>query len=67
MKRYLPLLILVLPILPLRAQVDLASKPNFVFIIADDLGWADVAFHEGNAPTPHLDKLAAESLVLGQL
>ncbi len=40
------------------------SKPNFVFIIADDLGWADVAFHGGNAPTPHLDKLADEGVEL---
>lgn len=43
-----------------------AAKPNFVFIMADDLGWADVAFHGGNAPTPHLDKLAAEGLELTQ-
>jgi arylsulfatase A-like enzyme len=41
-----------------------AAKPNIVFIMADDLGWADVAFHGGNAPTPHLDKLAAENLEL---
>jgi len=40
------------------------SKPNFVFIIADDLGWADVAFHGGKAPTPHLDKLAADGVEL---
>lgn len=43
---------------------DVPARPNFVFIIADDLGWADVAFHGGNAPTPNLDKLAAESLEL---
>jgi arylsulfatase A-like enzyme len=42
------------------------SPPNVVFIIADDLGWADVAFHGGNAPTPHLDKLAATGLELTQ-
>lgn len=46
------------------ARASAAAKPNFVFIIADDLGWADVAFHGGNAPTPHLDKLAAEGVEL---
>ena len=40
-------------------------RPNIVvFIIADDLGWADIGFHGGKAPTPHLDKLAAEGLEL---
>ena len=48
------------------AFAEHANKPNIVFIIADDLGWADVAFHGGNAPTPHLDKLAKESLELTQ-
>ena len=42
------------------------SPPNFVFIIADDLGWADVSFHGGNAPTPRLDQLAHDSLELTQ-
>jgi len=41
-------------------------KPNFVFILADDLGWADVAFHGGNAPTPHLDQLSDTGLELSQ-
>ena len=27
--------------------------PKIIFILADDLGWAGVAFHGGNAPTPH--------------
>jgi arylsulfatase A-like enzyme len=43
-----------------------AEKPNIVFIMADDLGWADVAFHGGNAPTPVLDRLAREGLELAQ-
>ena len=43
-----------------------ASPPNFIFIIADDLGWADVGFHGGNAPTPILDELAANNLELSE-
>ena len=43
-----------------------APRPNFVFIMADDLGWADVAFHGGNAPTPHLDQMARQGLELTQ-
>lgn len=41
-----------------------AGKPNIVFIIADDLGFADVGFHGGTAPTPHLDKLARDGMEL---
>jgi len=40
------------------------NRPNIVFIIADDLGWGDVGFHGGNAPTPHLDRMAREGLEL---
>jgi len=43
-----------------------AVKPSVIFIIADDLGWADVAFHKGNVPTPNLDKLAADGVELTQ-
>ncbi|MCA9065152.1 MAG: sulfatase-like hydrolase/transferase, partial [Planctomycetaceae bacterium] len=43
-----------------------SGRPNIVFIMADDLGWADVAFHGGLAPTPHLDALVAEGLELTQ-
>ncbi len=42
-----------------------AERPNFVFIMADDLGWGDVAFHDGVVPTPHLDRLRAEGVELG--
>ncbi len=40
-----------------------AQQPNFVFILADDLGWRDLGvygstYHE----TPHLDQLAAEGV-----
>jgi len=38
------------------------QRPNIVFILADDLGWADVGFHEAEIETPNLDRLARESV-----
>ena len=46
--------------------VGAAEKPNLVFIIADDLGWADVEFHGGNTPTPNLNRLLADGVELTQ-
>jgi arylsulfatase A-like enzyme len=42
------------------------SQPNIVFMIADDLGWADVEFHGGQVPTPHLNQLLESGLELQQ-
>jgi arylsulfatase A-like enzyme len=39
------------------------AKPNFVFILADDLGVNDLScYGRKDQPTPHLDRLAAEGL-----
>jgi arylsulfatase A-like enzyme len=44
---------------------EAAPRPNFVVILADDLGWGDVAAY-GPSPiaTPQLDRLAAEGMRL---
>jgi len=40
-----------------------AKQPNIVFILADDLGWKDLACYGGTlAETPHLDRLASEGM-----
>lgn len=40
------------------------TKPNIVVIIADDLGWKDVGWHDSEIKTPHLDKLAKNGVRL---
>lgn len=40
---------------------DAATKPNVLFVYADDLGWGDLGCHgHPEIKTPHLDRLAAE-------
>jgi arylsulfatase A-like enzyme len=42
-----------------------APRPNVLLIMTDDQGWGDFGFHENpHLKTPHLDRLAAESLEL---
>jgi arylsulfatase A-like enzyme len=49
------------------AGATAGSKPNIVFIIADDLGWQDVGFMGSQwFETPVLDRVADESLVFSQ-
>ena len=38
------------------------EKPNILFIVADDLGFSDLACYGGEIKTPTLDHLAAEGL-----
>ena len=40
------------------------GKPNIIFIIADDMGWADIGYHNSEVLTPNLDKLAKQSVSL---
>ena len=40
-----------------------AERPNFVFVLADDLGWRDLGSYGSTYyETPHLDRLAAEGV-----
>lgn len=51
-----------------RLAADDASptKPNILLIVADDLGWSDVGWHNGFAKTPNLDQLVKSGIELDQ-
>ena len=40
------------------AHCVVAKPPNFVFLMADDLGYGDVQYNGGNADTPNLNAMA---------
>lgn len=45
-----------------------AAVPHIVFLLADDLGWADIGYRAGSdVLTPHLDTLAASGVKLNHL
>jgi arylsulfatase A-like enzyme len=43
-----------------------SDKPNILFLVADDLGWADVGWHGSRHKTPVLDRLVREGVELNQ-
>lgn len=64
MKFYHLLSMSVLAFSCLSIQAAESTKPNIVFILADDLGYGDVGFNgQKKIKTPHLDQLAKEGMV----
>jgi len=51
-------------ITPSMADDRPTTKPNIVYIMADDLGWMDVGYHGSEIATPNIDKLAAQGTQL---
>ena len=54
-------------LVPTGTEMTPTSRPNIVFIVADDLGYADLGCYGGRVPvSPVLDRLAADGLRLTQ-
>ncbi len=58
---------MALAVLACRRETTPRARPNFVLILADDLGWADVGYQGSTFHrTPHIDALARDGLVFSQ-
>ena len=65
--RFVLLIIVAVFAVAAHARAADAPRPNVLFIIADDMGYADVGFNGGSEiKTPHIDSIAAAGAQLEQ-
>lgn len=43
-------------------EASASSRPNILFILADDMGFSDMGAYGGEIPTPNLDQLATDGV-----
>jgi arylsulfatase A-like enzyme len=52
---------------PIKPTASLAgSRPNIIFILADDMGYSDIGCYGSEIPTPNLDRLAGSGMQFSQ-
>ena len=58
-----PLLMLLICIAA-SASAYATDRPNIIVLLADDLGWGDVGYHNPEARTPNIDLIASKGIEL---
>ena len=54
------------PAIEARAEGPFAPKPNIILIMADDMGYSDLSCMGSEIPTPNLDRLAGNGILMTQ-
>jgi len=63
-KAALAIVILMLVLAPLLAHAGEAKRqPNFLLVVADDMGWTDIGSFGSEIDTPNLDALAQRGVM----
>ena len=44
------------------SSLAVASQPNFLLVMVDDMGFSDLGCYGSEIPTPNIDAIAAEGL-----
>ena len=57
-------LLLLLSAAALTQAKSVDKKPNFIYLLVDDLGYNDVGYHDDTIVSPTIDKLASEGMIL---
>ena len=58
------LLILSFVLFPSYKKIPVDSRPNIIYIMADDLGYSDLGCYGGEVSTPNIDQLATNGIKL---
>jgi arylsulfatase A-like enzyme len=56
--------LLLFPLLAVHLAAATVERPNIVFILSDDQGWADIGYQSPDVKTPNMDRLAAAGVRL---
>ena len=56
--------LVLLTLLSCATEFAQTAAPNILILIADDMGWHDIGYHDSDIKTPTLDKLAAAGVRL---
>ena len=64
MKKYLSVIILAIFLSSCFNKENPQTKPNIIYVLADDLGYGDISMYneESKIQTPNIDKLASEGI-----